>query len=150
MGAAHSGKPGNEARQCYVVWERVCSIPWSNVPGTTSLRSRRFHDPINQPLTWTRVQVVVWLCKKQQSCKHQDRHPKSLVRLCILCGAMLRGKKKKNIEWDSNWLTESEPNHLSMGAWSHRTDCTQTHVVSYGEWTRFSLTWGVSSDIDYV
>ncbi len=35
-------------------------------------------------------------------------------------------------------LTDNgEPNHLSMGARSHRTDCTETHtyihVLSYGE-----------------
>ncbi len=82
----------------------------------------------------TCVHVLVFSCTHL----HQDRHPKSLVRLRTCLPEPIKrerkekeGKKKqqKNIEWDWNSGRQTVSlTHSSMGARSHRTDCTQTHI----------------------
>ncbi len=69
---------------------------------------------------------------------HQDRHPKSLIRLRICPPEPIKRERKKKEEkkkkeqWAGFELGSSDSQSVSlttsMGARSHRTDCTQTRI----------------------
>ncbi len=117
---------------------------WPTVPSYMEFSKRYVKYPcMVMKQVYSRYVALIILCAL-----HQDRHPKSLVRLRICPPKPIKKekeKKKKNnqkkkekkkerwpgFELGSSDSQGSESNHSSMGAQSHRTDWTQTHIHTW-------------------